>query len=181
MWERLFFALAAAVFEARKARQLQNKLSSTLYTTANVGTVSAGLQRVGEWQPWCFDNYSRGRDVNFLANKQLKKLGIEGVGRGKWRYDLERMKRIYYFICRMLFLVRKRAVSFFRKGVCLNGLIYVYVETLFVDQKKGGSQTGEQTCVHRGGEGERLGWTGRLGLTSHTATCAIDSQWEAAG
>lgn len=41
--KRLFFALAAAVFEARKARQVQNKLSSTLYTTANVqeNTVSA--------------------------------------------------------------------------------------------------------------------------------------------
>lgn len=41
--KRLFFSLGAAVFETRKARQLQNKLSSTLYITENVqeNTVSA--------------------------------------------------------------------------------------------------------------------------------------------
>ena len=56
----------------------------------------------------------------------------------------------------MLFLVRKHAVNFFRKGVCLNGLIYVYVETLFVDQKKGVSQTWRTDLCSQGWGGR--GW-----------------------
>lgn len=79
--KRLFFSLGAAIFETRKARQLQNKLSSTLYITANVqeNTVSAGGRLAGRLQPWGFDNYSR-RDMSFLASKQLKTARNWGVG-----------------------------------------------------------------------------------------------------